>query len=384
MLSRVQVATVLSKFNQKAISDISFQLIQAKRPFFSFSFDKVSNNKQIAQTYLQGLMKVVHPRQLPQLRLHEVARDAVQSAPHIKQKETIRCLIDNQGFKTIEIGTIFPDKTYKEDSLQWRLRHTTSLFKELCLKEGNKPVLAMILAPGTHPSILDQARNLSEIAQETSTRLEWAVLTSACDEYAHKNTNKSADKLLEVSMDQIKQLAHLDVQFKVYISKVSNVYETKDLVDNIVEQGSKLGIHRERIIFSLGDTTGDLTAEQLKLILTADNLTPDNTILHLHNGANKWGAISTFFTHGFDQFDINQVACGGINPLSGEHKKDGQNLAMLDLITAYEMWGQQVNPFISNTELLTNCLADWEAITGTDLILPHPTLISSIIISKFK
>ena len=86
----------------------------------------------------------------------------------------------------------------------------------------------------------------------------------------------------------------------------------------------------------------------------------------------------------FDQFDINQVACGGINPLSEEHKKDGQNLAMLDLITAYEMWGQQVNPFISNTELLTNCLADWKAITGTDLNLPHPTLISSEIISKFK
>ena len=95
-------------------------------------------------------------------------------------------------------------------------------------------------------------------------------------------------------MDQVKQLAHLDVQFKVYISKVSNVNETKDLVDNIVKQVTKLGIDRKRIVFSLGDTTGDLTAEQLKLILTADKLTPDNTILHLHNGANKWEAISTF------------------------------------------------------------------------------------------
>lgn len=301
-----------------------------------------------------------------------------------KQENTIRCLINNKGFETIEIGTIFPEKTYKEDSLQWRLRHTTSLFKELCLKEGNKPVLAMILAPGTHPSILDQARNLSEFAQETSTHLEWAVLTSACDEYARKNTNKSAEKLLEVSMDQIKQLAHLDVQFKIYISKISNVNETKDLVDNIAKQLTKLGIDQQRVLFSLGDTTGDLTAEQLKLILTADKLTPDNTILHLHNGANKWGAISTFLAHGFDQFDINQVACGGINPLSGEHKKDGQNLAMIDLITAYEMWGQQVNPSISNTELLAHCLDDWQTITGTDLKLPHPTLISSEIISKFK
>lgn len=83
MLSGVLSKQVATTFTQKGCSKVSLQLMQARRPFFGFSFDKVTNNKQIAQTYLQGLMCVMHSKQLPQLRLHEVARDAIQSAPHI-------------------------------------------------------------------------------------------------------------------------------------------------------------------------------------------------------------------------------------------------------------------------------------------------------------
>ena len=348
-----------------------------KSPLSYSSFRSNFSNKEIAKTYLSELKKIDSQKVFPKIKLHEVARDAIQSSEDINQKDMIMTLKKSfSKVETVEIGTIFGSKELKVGSLQWRLKDSEKSFKELCDQCLNKPTISMILAPGTHPSILDKAIELTEYAIKTKTKNEWAVLVSACEDYAQKNTNRTIKQLLDVSLNQIKVLKAFSwPKIKVYISKINQVEKTKELIEQIAKS------HPD-ILFSLGDTSGKLTPMELNQILESPFLNSKNTSLHLHNGPHKWTNISVFLDQKFYQFDINLVACGGLNPLSGEHKKEGQNLSIIDLITYCHVHKVQLHPTTTNEDYLTECLDAWEAVTSKKFRLEHPQEISSKMIEN--
>ena len=270
------------------------------------------------------------------IRFSEMSRDALQSSKDsdINQASFLSAIV-RFGLDIparTEIGTIFnhsKQTTMKNPVLKQMYKtfeSTEDILKIIC-KNVQDLNLLMILPPGTDPILTTRAKEFIHIANSQGSKLDLGLLVSACNEYSIQNTGKPTDRILEILKIQLRDFLKLP-PIRIYVSQIHNVEKTHAIIESLFKIKE---LKDQNVTISLGDTYGRLTPKQLSDILNNPFLTPENTILHLHNGDHTLENLVEYFQEEFYQVDANIIPLGSANPLGGISDKKGQNVSLIQI-----------------------------------------------------